>query len=99
MATQLAEKKATRVKRTGVVFSHLRRIAAQLAEKKATRVKRTGLFVSSSQANGHTISGEDTAVPRGLFSWSKAGLFWALVRANTPESRSAVQVAPLEIYG
>ena len=40
-----------------------------------------------------------TAVPRDLFSWSKAGLFWALVRANAPESRSAVQVAKLEIYG
>ena len=38
------------------------------------------------------------AVPRGLFSWSKAGLFWALVRANTTESRSAVQVGPLEIW-
>ena len=28
----------------------------------------------------------------------QGGLFWALVRANTPESRSAVQVAPLEIW-
>ena len=36
------------------------------------------------------------AVPRGLFSWSMAGLFWALVRANAPESRSAMQVGPLE---
>ena len=32
------------------------------------------------------------AVPRGLFSWSKAGLFWVLVRANAPEPRSAMQV-------
>ena len=39
-----------------------------------------------------------TAVPRGLFSWSKAGLFWALVRAKAPESTSAAQVAPLEIW-
>ena len=38
------------------------------------------------------------AVPRGLFSWSKAGLFWALVRASAPESRSAMQVAPLQIW-
>ena len=39
-----------------------------------------------------------TAVTRGLFSWSKAGLFWALVRAKAPESTSAAQVAPLEIW-
>ena len=39
-----------------------------------------------------------TVVPRGLISWSKAGLVWVLVRANTTESRSAVQVAPLEIW-
>ena len=39
-----------------------------------------------------------TAVPRGLFSWSKAGLFWALDRANTPESRSTVQLAPLQMW-
>ena len=39
-----------------------------------------------------------TAVPRGLSSWSKAGLFGVLVSTTTPESRSAVQVAPLEIW-
>ena len=39
------------------------------------------------------------AVPRGLFSWSKAGLFWALVGASAPESRLAMQVGPLESSG
>ena len=36
------------------------------------------------------------AVLRGLFSWSKDGLFWVLVNASAPESRSAMLLGPLE---